>query len=92
MKILNLSTDIHNSYVNNVARSQLQNYKGRNKTCVIPLIRVILPEISFFIIILRFELEKNICGIIFVIQGDLLGQKVNLKVKFLKNIFFNKYI
>ena len=35
--------------------------------------------------------DKSIYGIMFVIQGDLQGQKVNSKVKFLKNIIFNKY-
>ena len=27
----------------------------------------------------------------FVIQGDLQGQKVNFKVKFLRNMIYNKY-
>ena len=34
---------------------------------------------------------KYIYGIMFVIQGDLQGLKVNSKVKFFKRLFFNKY-
>ena len=35
--------------------------------------------------------KKYIYGIMSVIQGDLQGQKVDFRVKFLKNIIFIKY-
>ena len=35
----------------------------------------------------RILSRKSIYGIVIVIQGDLHGQKVNLKVKFLKILF-----
>ena len=47
-------------------------------TCVLPHFHGILTGNSIFFIV-------------FVIQGDLQGQKVNLKVKFLKNVIFNKH-
>ena len=45
------------------------------RTCVIPHLHVILTGKSFYVIM-------------FVIQGDFQGQRVNFKVKFIK-IFFS---
>ena len=53
-------------------------YQMKLETCVIP---------NFD----RISTGKSIYGIIFVIQSDLQDQKVNFKVKFFKNIIFNKY-
>ena len=47
------------------------------KNCVIPHFHGILTGKSFYCIM-------------FVIQGDLYGQRVNFKAKILKIIFFNK--